>query len=422
MPRTFPLPHDRLADLVRRFPTPFHLYEERGIRAAARRIDRLLAALPGGGMAYYAVKALPNPFILRILASEGLGADCSSLAELELCRVAGLSGEKIMFTSNETPEEEFRAAHEMGAILNLDDLSHVDAVRDALSGRFPKTISFRYNPGAEREGNAIIGEPEKAKYGIPHAQIFEAYTRAKAFGAKRFGLHTMVVSNEPRARYHIETARMLSALAAELRAKTGIEISFLNNGGGMGIPYRPGEPDGDWEAFAEGVAGAYREILSPAGLGGARFCVEWGRAITGPYGWLVTRAIRHKDTFRRYVGVDASMADLMRPGMYGAYHHLTVSGKEEAPATETYDVVGSLCENCDKFAVARPLPRIEEGDLLCIHDTGAHGRAMGFNYNGKLRCGELLLREDGSVVQIRRGETLHDLFATLDLKAAAAFA
>lgn len=422
MPRTFPLPHDRLADLVRRFPTPFHLYEERGIRAAARRITRLLAALPGGGMAYYAVKALPNPFILRILASEGLGADCSSLAELELCRVAGLSGERIMFTSNETPDAEFRAAHAMGAILNLDDLSHVEALRDALGGSFPGTVSFRYNPGAEREGNAIIGEPEKAKYGIPHAQIFEAYARAKALGATRFGLHTMVVSNEPRARYHVETARMIAALAVELRERVGVDISLLNNGGGMGIPYRPGEPDGDWEAFADGVRTAYGEILAPAGLGTAKFCVEWGRAITGPYGWLVTRAIRHKDTFRRYIGVDASMADLMRPGIYGAYHHLTVSGKEEAPATETYDVVGSLCENCDKFAVARPLPRIEEGDLLCIHDTGAHGRAMGFNYNGKLRCGELLLREDGSVVEIRRGETLHDLFATLDLDAAAKFA
>ena len=419
--KRFPLDRDALEALARRFPTPFHLYDEAGIRRNARAIREAFAGVPGF-REHFAVKALPNPFILRILASEGFGADCSSLPELLLCECAGITGDKVMFTSNETPDGEFRKACEMGAILNLDDVSHVEALERALGGKFPETICVRYNPGALRGGNDIIGKPEEAKYGMTREQVFEAFAAARARGAKRFGLHTMVISNERNTDYHVETARMIFRLAADVKRELGIETAFANNGGGLGIPYRPEEEAADYAALAEGVRQARREILEPAGLGAMSFCVEWGRCITGPYGWLVTRAIRHKDIYRKYIGVDASMANLMRPGMYGSYHHVTVSGKENATADHVYDVVGSLCENCDKFAVGRALPRIDEGDLVVIHDTGAHGHAMGFNYNGKLRSAELLLRENGDVVQIRRAETPDDLFATLDLAAAARFA
>lgn len=312
--KDFPLGHEELEALTRRFPTPFYLYDEGGIRRNARRIRRAFSWAPGF-REYFAVKALPNPFILRILASEGFGADCSSLGELKLCECVGLGGERVMFTSNETPDEEFRKAHEMGAIVNLDDVTHIDALWGALGGIFPETLCVRYNPGASRGGNAIMGKPEEAKYGMTRGQVLEAYRMARERGTKRFGLHTMVVSNERDIGYHIETARMVFELAVEVKRELGIEIAFGNNGGGLGIPYRPEEEGADYEALAEGIERAYREILVPAGLGGMAFHLEWGRCITGPYGWLVTRAIRHKETYRSYIGVDASMANLMRPGL-----------------------------------------------------------------------------------------------------------
>lgn len=417
--KTFPLTREQAETLTAHFPTPFHLYDEAGIRDNVRRMNAAFARLPGF-REYFAVKATPNPFILKILAAEGLGADCSSLAELRLCEAVGLAGDRIMFSSNETPDEEFRAARQLGTIINLDDITHIDALL-AATGSLPETLCFRYNPGAAKAGNAIIGHPEEAKYGLTRDQLFEAYAKARELGVKSFGLHTMVVSNELDEQYHVETARMLFELVVEIKNRLGIRIAFINTGGGIGIPYRPEQQAADYDVIARGARAHYDELIVPAGLDPLAYNMECGRCITGPHGWLVTRAIRWKDTYRSYTGVDASMANLMRPGMYGAYHHISVLGKETAPATKTYDVVGSLCENCDKFAIQRQLPEIAMGDLLVIHDTGAHGHAMGYNYNGKTRSAELLLRPDGSVVQIRRAETLADLFATLDLKAAADF-
>lgn len=413
-PNLFPLRPDELKELVRECPTPFYLYDEMLIRENARRFTQAYHAQPAF-KEFFAVKAAPNPYLLKILAGEGFGADCSSLAELRLAERSGITGENIMFTANDTPDEEFREAHRLGAILNLDDISHIDVLRRVLP-EFPKLISFRYNPGPLKSGNAIIGKPEEAKYGLTREQLFEAYQRARELGATRFGLHTMVASNELNATYHIETARMLFELAVELKDALDIRLEFINTGGGIGIPYRPGEQAVDMTHVGLGILEAYKAIIIPAGLDPLALYTECGRCITGPFGWLVTTAIRHKEIYRSYIGVDASMADLMRPGMYGAYHHITVSGKENQPESHTYDVAGSLCENCDKFAVQRKLPEIEEGDILIIHDAGAHGRAMGFNYNGKLRCGELLRRTDGSIVPIRRKETLDDYFATLDLQ------
>ncbi len=415
MNKTFPLSLQQTEALSQRFPTPFHLYDEAAIRANAQRLTKAFSLLPGF-REFFAVKAAPNPFLLKILASEGFGADCSSLAELRLCEAVGLRGDRVMFTSNETPDAEFRAARDLGAIINLDDLTHIDALV-AATGSLPETLCFRYNPGPLKAGNTIIGHPEEAKYGLTRPQLFTAYARARDLGVKTFGLHTMVVSNELDENYHVETARMLFELAVELHARLGVRISFINTGGGIGIPYRPDQKPVDYDAIARGARAAYDELILPAGLDPIAYNMECGRCITGPYGWLVTRALRHKETYRSYVGVDASMANLMRPGMYGAYHHLTVLGKENAPPSHTYDVVGSLCENCDKFAVQRALPEIAPGDLLVLHDTGAHGHAMGYNYNGKTRSAELLLRPDGSIVQIRRPESLSDLFATLDLDA-----
>jgi len=414
----FPLDPQRLAELALRFPTPFYLYDEAAIRDNARRIKQAFSILPGF-KEHYAVKALPNPFILKILADEGFGADCSSLAELILAGEAGMQGEDVFLTSNETPAGEYVAARERGAVVNLDDISHIDYLETAAG--IPELVCCRYNPGPLKEGNVIIGKPEEAKYGLTREQILEAFPRLKAKGARRFGLHTMVASNELNIEYHVETARMLFELTAEILRKTGIRIEFVNLGGGAGIPYRPDQKAIDYAALAGGIRAAYDQIIVPAGLDPLGIHLEWGRIITGPYGWLVTRAIHAKHIYREYIGVDACMADLMRPGMYGAYHHLTVAGKEAAPVTETYDVVGSLCENNDKFAVQRRLPKIDSGDLVIIHDVGAHGRAMGFNYNGKLRCGEILLRSDGSALMIRRPETVEDYFATLDFAALARF-
>ncbi len=417
--KSFPLTLAQTEDLAKIYPTPFHLYDEAAIRQNARNLNTAFSVFPGF-REYFAVKATPNPFLLKILADEGFGADCSSLAELRLCETIGLTGDRVMFTSNETPDSEFCEARRLGAIINLDDVTHIDALV-AATGSMPKTICFRYNPGAAKAGNTIIGHPEEAKYGLTRVQLFTAYARARELGAKTFGLHTMVVSNELDENYHVETARMLFELVVEIKTRLGIRISFINTGGGIGIPYRLEQKAVDYVAIACGARKLYDQIIVPAGLDPLAYNMECGRCITGPYGWLVTRSLRQKETYRSYIGVDASMANLMRPGMYGAYHHITVLGKESSPATRTYDVVGPLCENCDKFAIARALPEIAIGDWLVIHDTGAHGHAMGYNYNGKTRSAELLLRPDGSVIQIRRAETLDDLFVTLDLNALPAF-
>ncbi len=413
--KPFPLTLRDLEGLTAQYPTPFYLYDERGIREHARRFTRAFASRFPLFREYFAVKACPNPFILKILAAEGFGADCSSLPEIILAEKAGITGERIMFTSNETPEREYVYANLKDATINLDDITHIDYLEKAIGG-LPELICFRYNPGPLKEGNALIGKPEEAKYGLTRPQILEAYADAAKRGSKRFGLHTMVASNELNPDYFVETAVLLFELAAEIKQKTGCAVEFVNMGGGIGIPYKPGQKAVDYDYVARGIREAYDRIMVPAGLDPVAIYFECGRPVTGPYGWLVTRAIHEKHIYREYVGLDASMADLMRPGMYGAYHHVSVVGKENAPHDRVYDVVGSLCENCDKFAVQRQLPAIEKGDFVVIHDAGAHGRAMGFNYNAKLRAGELLLREDGKIVEIRRRETEDDYFATLDFK------
>ena len=417
--KTFPLSAQELQTLTEKYETPFYLYDEKAIRENIRRFTKAFSIFPGF-KEHFAVKACPNPYILKILRSEGCGADCSSLPELILAENAGIAGEDVMFTSNETPAKEYIYANLKGNIINLDDITHIPFLEKTL-GFLPEIISFRYNPGPLKEGNAIIGKPEEAKYGLTEEQIFEAYKICKDKGVKRFGLHTMVASNELNPDYFVETATLLFNLAAKVKEKVGITFEFINLGGGLGIPYKPGDKAVDYDSIARGIRESYDAIVVPAGLDPLKIYWECGRPITGPYGWLVTRAIHEKHIYRDYIGVDASMADLMRPGMYGAYHEVTVSGKENAPKNKVYDVVGSLCENCDKFAVQRQLPEIQIGDLLIIHDAGAHGRAMGFNYNAKLRCGELLLRQDGSVVEIRRRETVDDYFATLDFKGLSSF-
>ena len=417
--KNFPLNKEQLEQLTQSYETPFYLYDEKAIRENMRRFTKAFSIFPSF-KEYFAVKACPNPYIMKILKNEGCGADCSSLPELILAENAGMLGEEVMFTSNETPAKEYIYANLKGNIINLDDITHIDFL-DATLGGLPELISFRYNPGPLKAGNALIGKPEEAKYGLTREQIFEAYKICKDRGVKRFGLHTMVASNELNPDYFVETAQLLFTLAVELKEKVGVSVEFVNLGGGIGIPYRPEQVAVDYDYVAKGIKAVYDKTIVPAGLDPLKICWECGRPITGPYGWLVTRALHQKHIYREYIGVDASMADLMRPGMYGAYHEVTVSGKEAAAKTETYDVVGSLCENCDKFAVQRQLPKIDIGDLLIIHDAGAHGRAMGFNYNAKLRCGELLLRADGSVVQIRRKETVDDYFATLDFKGLQSF-
>jgi diaminopimelate decarboxylase len=407
-----PLPFDQRTarEIVRTYPTPFYIYDEAAIRASARRLNQAFAW--GDFKEYFAVKATPNPHVLKILRQEGLGGDCSSLAELVLCERVEITGENVMFTSNETPAEEYRRAKALGAIINLDDITHIPYLERHVG--LPELICLRYNPGPLREGNAIIGKPEEAKYGFTRDQLVDGYRQLKARGVRRFGLHTMVASNELNPEFFVETAQMLFQLAAELARNPGVRIEFVNLGGGIGIPYRPGEKALDIDLVGRRIQQAYQEIVVPADLHPLRICMENGRYITGPYGYLVTEAIHRKSTYKEYIGVDACMSNLMRPGMYGAYHHITVLGKETAPENHMYDVVGSLCENNDKFAIDRKLPEIGPGDLLVIHDAGAHGFAMGFQYNGKLRSAELLLREDGSVMQIRRAETLDDYFATLD--------
>ncbi len=420
--KNFPLDKNALEKIARQYPTPFYIYDEKAIIENARRIKAAFSVFPTYKN-HFAVKALPNPYILKILAAEGFGADCSSYPELLLADMAGMKGEDIMLTSNETPASEYEAAKKLGAVINLDDYTHIEFLEKTAG--LPELISFRYNPGPLKEGNAIIGKPEEAKYGFTRERLIEGYSICKEKGVKRFALHTMVASNELSVPYHIETARMLFELAVEIKEKAGVRLEFINLGGGVGIPYKPEQEAVDYQVLTAGIQKAYNEIIKPAGLDPMNIHTEWGRVITGPYGWLVTRAVHKKEIYRSYIALDACMADLMRPALYGAYHHITVSGKENAPLSETYDIVGSLCENNDKFAIQRKLPKIDVaadgggvvnngGDFVIIHDAGAHGRAMGFNYNGKLRCGELLLRQDGSIVQIRRAETVDDYFTTLD--------
>lgn len=414
MSSSFPLSKAQLDDLISKFPTPFYLYDEKAIRENMQKFTKAFSIFPVF-REHFAVKACPNPYILKILAQEGCGADCSSLPELILSKKSGILGKKVIFTSNETPAEEYKYAYENGNIINLDDFTHIDYLKKAI-GKLPDTICFRYNPGNDKQGcNSIIGKPEEAKYGLTREQIIQAYKICKEEGVKHFGLHTMVASNELNPDFFIDTAKLLFELCAEIKEKTGVRIEFVDLGGGLGIPYRPEQKAIDYDYVAKGIKNEYDKILIPANLDPMEIYWECGRPITGPYGWLITTAIHEKHIYREYIAVDSCMADLMRPGMYGAYHEITVSGKENEPKTQVYDVVGSLCENCDKFAVQRSLPKIEMGDHIIIHDAGAHGRAMGFNYNGKLRCGEILMRQDGSFKQIRRRETIDDLFATLDL-------
>jgi diaminopimelate decarboxylase len=415
MSSNFPLSQTQLDNLIQDFPTPFYLYDEKAIRENMRKFTKAFSIFPEF-REHYAVKACPNPYILKILAEEGCGADCSSLPELMLSELSGIKKDHVIFTSNETPASEYLYAYERGNIINLDDFTHIEFLKKTLGGKLPETICFRYNPGTEKQGcNSIIGKPEEAKYGLTRPQILEAYEICKAEGVKHFGLHTMVASNELNPDFFVDTAKLIFELAAEIKQKCGVQIEFVDLGGGLGIPYKSEQKAVDYDQIAKGIRAEYDRVVVPAGLDPLAIYWECGRPITGPYGWLVTTAIHKKHIYREYVAVDSCMADLMRPGMYGAYHEVTVSGKESAPKTEIYDVVGSLCENCDKFAVQRPLPEIEIGDHVIIHDAGAHGRAMGFNYNGKLRCGEVLMREDGSFKEIRRRETVDDLFATLDL-------
>lgn len=398
--------HPRLERIAAHFGTPFHLYDEAGIRATGEQLKKSFAAVDGF-REYFAVKALPNPAILTLMRSMGFGCDCSSIAELLLARSVGACGEEIMFTSNNTSEEEFlAAAADGGCILNLDDISLVAKVPV-----MPELICFRYNPGNRRSGNEIIGKPEEAKYGVSHDQLVDAYRRAQQRGAKRFGLHTMLASNELDYRYMVQTAAMLLEMGRRLELELDIRMEFINIGGGLGIPYTPEATPLNLEAMGAEICRMLQEFSANYGYSPALY-MESGRFMTGPHGVLVTRAINRKDIYRSHVGVDACMSALMRPGMYGAYHHIEVPGKE-GERQEVVDVVGSLCENNDKFAIQRSLPHIEDGDLLVIQDTGAHGLAMGFNYNGRLRPQELLLRGDGSVERIRRAETVADYFATL---------
>ena len=411
---TLPFTLAQIEAVDRQWPTPFHIYDEAGIRANARRLRAAFAWNPGF-KEYFAVKACPNPFLMKILQAEGFGADCSSLPELLLAERVGIQGEEIMFTSNDTPADEFVQARALGAIMNLDDITHLSFLEQAAG--MPELLCFRYNPGPLKGGNAIIGHPEEAKYGLTREQLFEAYRQAKAKGVKRFGLHTMVASNELNPQYFVDTAELLFDLVVELSQKVGITFEFVNIGGGIGIPYKPEQEGVDLERVGEGIRKAYEARALAKGRPALRLCMECGRMVTGPYGYLVTRVRHIKNTYKRYAGLDACMANLMRPALYGSYHHISVLGKEQQPATQKYDVTGSLCENNDKFAIDRMLPELARGDLVVIHDAGAHGHAMGFQYNGKLRSAELLLREDGSVAPIRRAETPADYFATLDFEA-----
>ncbi len=404
---------EKLREIEKEYPTPFHIYDERGIRENAKALKEAFS-WNKGYKEYFAVKATPNPFLIQILQEYGCGCDCSSMTELMMAKAVGCKGDDIMFSSNETPAEEYQYAKEIGAIINLDDITHIDFLEKAIGG-IPKKISCRYNPGGVfKISNDIMDNPGDAKYGMTKEQIIEAFKILKSKGAQEFGIHAFLASNTVTNDYYPMLAKVLFELAVELKEKTGANITFINLSGGVGIPYRPDQEPNDIRAIGEGVRKVYEEVLVPAGMGDVALCTELGRFMMGPYGALVTKAVHEKHTYKEYIGCDACAANLMRPAIYGAYHHITVMGKENEPCDHVYDVVGSLCENNDKFAIDRKLPKIDMGDLLFIHDAGAHGFSMGYNYNGKLRSAEILLKEDGSYQMIRRAETPKDYFATFD--------
>lgn len=403
---------EQLEDIASRYATPFYLYDEKGIRETARRVNKAFS-WNKGFKEYFAVKATPTPGILKILHEEGCGADCSSYTELLMADAVGFKGDEIMFSSNDTPAEDFQLARKLNATINLDDITHIDFLERVAD--IPDTVCCRYNPGGHFAiANNIMDNPGDAKYGMTREQLTEAYKRLMAKGVKHFGLHAFLASNTVTNDYYPELARILFKVAVELKEETGASIEFINLSGGVGIAYRPGQPQNDIMEIGEGVRHAYEEVLVPAGMGNVRLYTEMGRYMLAPYGALVSRVIHQKHIYKEYIGLDACAANLMRPAIYGAYHHITVMGKENAPCDHKYDVTGGLCENNDKFAIDRMLPEINIGDLVFIHDAGAHGFAMGYNYNGKLRSAELLLKEDGSVEMIRRAETPSDYFATFD--------
>ena len=405
---------EKLQEIIKEIPTPFHIYDEKGIRENARKLKEAFS-WNKGFREYFAVKATPNPFILKTLMEEGCGFDCSSYTELMLSDKVGGKQHDIMFSSNETPDEDFKLAYDLGAIINLDDFTHIE-ILDKLTG-IPETISCRYNPGGEfktSETGNVMDTPKDAKYGFTHEQIIEGYRLLKEKGAKKFGMHAFLASNTLTNDYYPVLAAIMFRAAVEIKEKSGVQLSFINLSGGVGIPYRPGQPANDILEIGRRVKEAYEEILVPVGMGDVAIYTELGRFMLAPYGGLVTTAIREKHIYREYIGVDACAANLMRPAIYDAYHHITVMGKENEPCDHVYDIVGGLCENCDKFAKNRELPKIDMGDILFIHDTGAHGFSMGYNYNGKLRSAEVMLKEDGSFKLIRRAETPKDYFATFD--------
>lgn len=413
MKKTPVITRDRAEEISREYPTPFYIYDEAGIRENARRVKEAFAWNPGF-KEYFAVKATPNPYIMKIFMDYGFGFDCSSKTELMLCEALGAVGDDIMFSSNDTPSGEFSYADRLGGIINLDDITHIDILEREL-GRLPETLSCRYNPGGTYQiSNGIMDNPGDAKYGMTKDQIMEAFKTLSERGVKKLGLHSFLVSNTVTNDYYPALARTLFELAIEIKEMIGVSIDFINLSGGVGIDYLPEQQANDIIAIGRGVREAYEEMLPQAGLGDIRIFAEMGRFMTGPYGALVTRAINQKHIYREYIGVDACAVNLMRPAMYGAYHHITVLGKEDAECDKVYDVVGALCENNDKFAVDRSLPEIEPGDLLYIHDTGAHGFSMGYSYNGRLKSAELLYGEDGNVTLIRRAETPADYFSTFD--------
>lgn len=404
---------EKLQEIVKEYPTPFHLYDEKGIRENARALKEAFSWNPGF-KEFFAVKATPNPFLIDILREYGCGCDCSSQTELMMAKAVGCKEGDIMFSSNDTPEEEFRYAHEIGGIINLDDITHIECVEKAI-GKIPEIISCRYNPGGLfKISNDIMDNPGDAKYGMTTEQLFDAFRILKEKGAKKFGLHAFLASNTVTNEYYPMLAKVLFQVAVELKEKVGVSVSFINLSGGIGIPYRPDQEPNDIYAIGEGVRKVYEEVLVPADMKDVAIYTELGRFMLGPYGCLVTKAIHEKHTHKEYIGCDACAVNLMRPAMYGAYHHITVMGKEEEACDHLYDITGSLCENNDKFAIDRQLPKIDKGDLLVIHDTGAHGFSMGYNYNGKLKSAEILLKEDGNFELIRRAETPEDYFATFD--------
>ncbi|SFL54153.1 diaminopimelate decarboxylase family protein [Pelosinus propionicus] len=412
--KILPFTKTELEEIITHYPTPFHIYDEQAIRNNVRKLLTAFSWAPGF-KEYFAVKATPNPHILKILQEEGVGADCSSLPELILSKQSGITGENIIFSSNDTPAAEYQAAKDLGAIINLDDISHIEYLEKHVG--LPELISFRYNPGPLLEGgNDIIGYPEEAKYGLTRKQIFEAYKMIQSKGVKRFALHTMVISNELNPDSFVATAAMMFDLVVEVYQKLGIRIEMIDLGGGIGIPYRPEQQAVDLDAVSQGVRKVYEDKIVANGLHPLKITMECGRMITGPYGYLVSTVLHKKEIYKNYVGLDACMANLMRPALYGSYHHITVAGKENLSLDHVYDVTGSLCENNDKFAIDRNLPRTDIGDIVVLHDAGAHGHAMGFNYNGKLRSAELLLTAEGAVKMIRRAETIEDYFTTLDFE------